>query len=153
KGNILADCWNERLSYEGDEINWGTGRELWFVIMASLLAGIIAKLPAILAIDEEFFYPRNIGFIIFPLLTAYFAWKNKLSSGKIAFLATTTLVGLVFINFLPDVKESDTLTLSCLHLLLLLWSMLGFAFVGEKGNNAGKRLGFLKYNGDVVVMT
>ncbi len=153
KDHTLADFWNERLNYESDEINWGTGRELLFVIIASLLAGLIAKLPAFFAIDEEFFYTRNAGFIIFPLLTVYFAWKNKLSSGKIAFLIGATLVGSIFINFLPDNKESDTLILSCLHLLLFLWSMLGFAFVGDRGNDEEKRLGFLKYNGDLVVMT
>ena len=153
KGNPLADFWNERLTYETDEISWGTRRELFLVIVASLLAGVIAKLPALLNINEEFFYSRNIGFIVFPLLTTYFAWKNKLSPGKIAFIAGATLVGLLFINFLPNVTKSDTLVLSCIHLLLFLWSILGFAFVGEKDNNVEKRLGFLKYNGDLVVIT
>ena len=153
KGNALADFWNERLHYESDEINWGTGRELLFVLFASLVAGLIAKLPAFLPINEDFFYPRNIGFIVFPLLTVYFAWKNKLSTGKIAFIVGATLAGLIFINSFPDLKKSDTLILSCLHLLLFLWSVLGFAFVGEKRNNEEKRLGFLKYNGDLVVMT
>src|SRR5690606_19138556 len=36
---------------------------------------------------------------------------------------------------------------------LFLWSILGLAFVGERRNNEEKRLGFLKYNGDLVVMT
>jgi hypothetical protein len=153
KGNTLADFWNERLNYESDELNWGTGKDLLFVIIGSLIAGFIAKLPALLSIKEEFFYPRNIGFIIFPVLSAYFAWKNKLSAGKIAVIAATVLTGLIFINSLPDVTTSDTLLLSCLHLLIILWSMFGFAFVGEAGNNDEKRLGFLKYNGDLVVMT
>ena len=153
KGNALADFWNERLSYESDEISWGTGMELLWVVIAALLAGVIAKLPALLAIDEEFFYTRNIGFIIFPMLTAYFAWKNKLSSGKIAFIIGAGLAGLIFINLFPHVKKSDTLILSCIHLVLFLWSVLGFAFVGDKRNNEEKRLGFLKYNGDLVVMT
>lgn len=153
KGNTLADFWNERLNYESDEIKWGTGRELLLVIIASLLAGVIAKLPALLPISEEFFYPRNIGFIIFPALMAYFAWKSKLSTGKIVFIAGTTLAGLIFINSLPDVEKSDTLILSCIHLLLFLWSVLGFAFVGGWQNNDEKRLGFLRYNGDLVVIT
>ncbi|MGK6352584.1 hypothetical protein [Parapedobacter sp. DT-150] len=153
KGNTLADYWHERLHYESDEINWGTSRELWLVVIAALLAGVIAKLPAILSIDEDFFYPRNVGFIIFPLLTAYFAWKNKLSSGKIAFVVGATLLGLFFINLLPNDEKSDTLILSCIHLLLLLWSIFGFAFVGEPWNNVEKRLGFLKYNGDLLIMT
>lgn len=153
KGNVVADFWNERLNYESDEINWGSKRELLFVLIASLLAGVIAKLPAFLSISEDFFYPRNIGFIIFPALTAYYAWKNKLSKNKIALIAGVTLVGLIFINFLPDITKSDTTILSCIHLVLVLWSVLGFAFVGEARNNDEKRLGFLKYNGDLLVMT
>ncbi len=153
KGNTLADFWNERLNYEADEINWGTRKELMFVLIASLLAGFIAKLPHIFAINEDFFYPRNIGFIVFPILSVYFAWKNKLSTSKIMFIAGTTLAGLIFINSLPDNQKSDTLILSCIHLGLFLWSVLGFAFVGGQENNEPKRLGFLKYNGDLVVMT
>lgn len=153
KGNTLADCWNERLNYESDEINWGTGRELLLLITASVAAAFIAKLPAVFHIDEGFFYPRNTGFIVFPLLTAYFAWKNKLAAGKIAFIAGATLAGAIFINLFPIARQSDTLILSCIHLPLLLWSVLGYAFVGEIRNNAEKRLSFLKYNGDLVVMT
>jgi hypothetical protein len=153
KGNTLADFWNERLNYESDEINWGTGRELLFVIIASLVAGVIAKLPAFLHIDEELFYTRNIGFIIFPALSVYFAWKNKLSAGKITYIVGATLVSLIFINSLPAVRKSDTLILSCVHLVLVLWSILGFAFVGKKRTNEEKRLSFLKYNGDLVVIT
>jgi hypothetical protein len=153
KGNTLADFWNERLNYESDELTWGTSRELAFVIIASLVAGLIAKLPAFLNIDQEFFYTRNIGFIIFPVLSTYFAWKNKLATAKIASIVGLTLVGLFFINLLPDVKKSDTLVLSCIHLPLFLWSILSFAFVGETRNNDEKRLSYLRYNGDLVVMT
>jgi hypothetical protein len=153
KGNTLADFWNERLNYESDELTWGTSRELAFVIIASLVAGLIAKLPAFLNIDQEFFYTRNIGFIIFPVLSTYFAWKNKLATAKIASIVGLTLVGLLFINLLPDVKKSDTLVLSCIHLPLFLWSILSFAFVGETRNNDEKRLSYLRYNGDLVVMT
>ncbi len=151
--SIPAKYWSERLNFTGEEVSWGTRKDIILVLAASLLAGLIAKLPALFAIDEEFFYQRNIGFIVFPLLTAYFAWKNKLPFGKMALLAGAMLVGLIFINVLPDNKESDTLILSCLHLPLLLWAILSVAFVGEKDNNLKKRLGFLTYNGDLIVMT
>jgi hypothetical protein len=152
-GSPIAGFWNERLNYEGDELNWATGRELLFVIIAALFAGILARLPAIFHLDEEFFYTRNTGFIIFPVLSAYFAWKNKMQAGKIAFIAAMTAVALLFINLLPDNSKSDTLILSCLHLTLILWSFLGFAFVNGANNNTEKRLAFLSFNGDLVVMT
>lgn len=153
KDNTLVGYWNERLNFTSDEILWGTRNDLVFVIIASLIAGTIAKLPALFSINEDFFYQRNIGFIVFPALMVYFAWKNKLPTPKVAFLAGVTLVGLIFINLLPNVKHSDTLILSCAHLALFLWAALGIAFVGGVQNDSEKRLGFLKYNGDLVVMT
>ncbi|QHT70035.1 hypothetical protein GXP67_27015 [Rhodocytophaga rosea] len=151
--NTLVSFWYERLNYTSEEISWGTRNDLVFIIIVSLMAGLIAKLPAFFGIAEDFFYPRNIGFIIFPALSAYFAWKNQLSISKIAFIMGLTLIGLLFINFLPANQNSDTLILSCIHLVLFLWSVLGFAFVGDVKNSEEKRLGFLKYNGDLVVMT
>jgi hypothetical protein len=109
KGNTLADAWHERLNYESSDINWGTSKELLIVIIAALIAGNIAKLPHYFSINEDFFYPRNIGFVVFPLLTTYFAWKNKLSIQKIALIAIVTIASIFYINFLPDVKKSDTL--------------------------------------------
>jgi hypothetical protein len=153
KGFTLADSWNERLNYQTDDINWGTRRELIFVVLAALVAGVIAKLPAILSINEEFFYPRNAGFVLFPILSVWFAWKSKLSAGKVTFLAAAFLGGLIFINTLPDNPRSDTLILSCIHLAFLLWAVSGFAFAGDQWNSYEKRLGFLKFNGDLVVIT
>jgi hypothetical protein len=153
KDNKLVDFWNERLNFTDKEFSPGARRELVFILIASLLAGVVAKLAAIFSIDEEFFYSRNIGFILFPFLAAYFAWKNKLSAGKIAFISGLTLVGLIFINTLPNVQKSDTLFLSCIHLVLVLWSVLGIAYVGEIKRNDERRLNFLRFNGDLAVMT
>ena len=153
KGNILADFWNERLNYESDEINWGTGWELLFVIIASLMAGFIAKIPGMFQINEEFFYHRNIGFIFLPLLTAYFAWKNNLQLKQVAVICGVMLVSLIYINVLPVSTKSDTLILACIHLPLLLWVLLGASFVGNNLTDYHKQLDFLRYNGDLVVMT
>ncbi|MCF0050491.1 hypothetical protein LXM25_10505 [Dyadobacter sp. LJ53] len=151
--NMVASFWNARLNFSSEEISWGGSKELTFVIIASLIAGLIAKIPAMFGINEEFFYSRNIGFIVFPALMAFFVWKNNMHKGNVIVLAGATLAGLVYINLLPDVNTSDTLVLACIHLALFLWSLLGFAFVGDRSNVSEKRLGFLKYNGDLVVMT
>ncbi|AYA36896.1 hypothetical protein D3Y59_07395 [Hymenobacter oligotrophus] len=150
--NVLLAYWHARLTYTAPAVAGG-GTHLGFVVVASLLAGLIAKLPAIFHLREEFFYLRNIGFVVFPLLSAYFAWRNKLAVGPAAFLVGASLLAVLFINWLPNVPTSDTLLLSCVHLLLFLWSLLGFAYVGGAANNPDKRLGFLKYNGDLVVIT
>ena len=102
KDKPLAEFWLHRLNYEGEEIQWGSKKELIFVLIAALVAGLIAKMPAYTGIGEEFFYTRNIGFIVFPTLIAYFAWKNNFSLGKWIILSLISLVSLLFINLFPN---------------------------------------------------
>ncbi|TXK52642.1 hypothetical protein FVR03_00875 [Pontibacter qinzhouensis] len=148
----VADYWYERLHYPSEDISWGSGRELVVVLVIALGAGLAAKFPAIFDLSEEYFYPRHIGFIVFPFLAAYFAWKNKLPLQQVLLLGLATSLALVFINLLPDTKNSDTLLLSCIHLLLFLWFVLGVAYAGKEWRKPEARLSYLRYNGDLLVM-
>lgn len=153
RDNPLAEGWYQRLNYSSEDFFWGTPRERAIVVGASGLAAFLAQLPKVLSIDPEFFYPRNVGFIVFPLLIAYFGWKAKISPKTGAWLAGAILIASGFINFLPKNQVSDTLILSCLHLPLWLWSILGFTFGGGRLRNGINWLGFLRYNGELAVMT
>ena len=148
-----AQIWNERLNFENEEISWGTSNELTFVIVASFIAGLIAKIPEFTPIKADFFYPRNMAFIVFPLLTAYFSWRQNIQPKKLLIISVAILVSVFYINFLPNNSKSDTLILACIHLPLFLWAVLGFTFVGDNLKNYHNRLDFIRYNGDLVVMT
>lgn len=150
---VAAQIWNARLNFENEKISWGTNKELIFVLVISFIAGLIAKIPDFTDITPDYFYPRNIAFIAFPLLAAYFAWKHKNQTTKILIVALVFLVSAIYINLLPDDPGSDTLILACIHLPLFLWAVLGFTFVGDKLNNNQRRLDYLRYNADLVVMT
>ncbi len=116
----IAQIWNERLSFENEEISWGTNNELIFVIVASLISGLIAKIPDFISITPEYFYPRNLTFVIFPFLTAYFAWKQKMQTKKVITVFIAILISVLYINLLPNDTKSDTLILACIHLPLFL---------------------------------
>jgi len=148
----IAEFWHQRLNYDSDRISWGSQAEWKFVVIAALLAGILAKFPVIFSIDEEFFYPRNLGFIAFPFVTAYFAWKNQLSINSLVLPFGVILVSALYINLLPENQESDTFILACIHLPLLLWGLLGFVFSGAKIRDLSRRLAYLNFNGDAVIM-
>jgi len=147
-----ARFWHERLNYESDEISWGTKTDLVFVVIASFIAGLIAKIPAFTHIDEQFFYPRNLSLVVFPFLTLYFLRMQKLAAGKLLTIAAAFILSAVYINLLPE-NNNDTTVLACIHLPLFLWSVLGFTFTGNELMSPNKRLEFLRYNGDLLVMT
>ncbi len=152
KGNEAAEFWHERLNYEADPISWGSKKDLQFVFILILIAGLFAKFPAFFSIEEDFFYLRNVSFIVLPMITAYFAWKNNIALNTKAILAGVTGLTLVYINSLPGM-ETDTLILACIHLPILLWAMLGVAFTGNELKNPEKKLSFLRFNGDTAVMS
>jgi hypothetical protein len=153
KDNLVAEGWFQRLNYTDGNLFWGTRNERMFVAAASLVAALLAKLPELLSLDQEAFYSRNVGFIVFPVLIAFFARKNRISLKAGALLFGIVILAATFINTLPQSKPGDTLILSCMHLPLLLWSMLGFTFGGGKLKNEAGWLGFLRYNGELAVMT
>ena len=149
----VAQVWNERLRFESEEVSVGSVKELIFVLALCILAALLAKVPEIFPIEQEFFYTRNLSFIILPLLTAYFAWKQQIQTKMAIAVSTGILASALYINLLPNNSNSDTLLLACIHLPIFLWAVLGFTFVGDKLNNHQRRLDFLRYNGDLVVMT
>ncbi|OIN56306.1 hypothetical protein [Arsenicibacter rosenii] len=151
--NLLVQGWYQRLNYSQDDALWGTPAERLFVVVAALLAALSTKLPDMFGFSKEFFFIRNIGFIVFPVLIAFFGWKNKIRWQTGVALAVLMLIAALYINLLPEAEtEADTLVLACLHLPLWLWSLLGFTFGGATLKKANW-LGFLRYNGELAVMT
>ncbi len=149
----LAQYWNARLAYDKSEISWGKKNDWIFVIVASLLAGLIAKTPAIFNIKPEFFYTRNIGFIVFPALASYFIWKRNIPMPRILFTVAAFIIAAVYINLLPDLPNNDTIILACLHLPFLLWALLGINYIGLDVRNDESRLDFLRFNGDFLILS
>ncbi len=153
-GNSIAEAWNARLNYfDEKQSRASTNRELIFVIIASLIAIVIAKLPDILTIEPDTYYPRNLGFIVFPALAAYFAWKNRLPNKTLTLIYSMTVFSLLFINLLPQNEKSQTFILSCTHLPVVLWTLLGVSFTGSEFRQSKARLAYLRYIGDLIVMT
>lgn len=152
KGNPIAEAWHERLNYKADEIDWGKKPELAFIAIAILLAGFIAKIPDIFSLDKELFFSRNIGFIVFPLLAIYFGWSQKLSIKKGVIPALAFLLSVMYVNILPNNFESSSIVLAYIHLPVFLWTVVGYLYIGTEVNQFQRRINFLRFNGDLVVM-
>jgi len=151
--NASLAFWNERLNYEAAKPSWGSTTELVIVIVFALIAGLIASIPNITGIDNEKFLFRNISFIVFPLLSAYFIWKQKLTFKQYLFPLIAFIIAAVYINLLPTNKESSSIMLAFIHLPIFLWTIFGYSFLGEYIKSSQSRIGFLRYNGDLVVMS
>lgn len=150
--HIVAKVWNERIKATEPSISWGFKYEWLVVILITFFAGIVAKMPHILSIDEDFYFMRNIGFVVFPFLTLYIAWRLGVYLKGVVISSIMFLISVIYINLLPDNPSSDTLLLAALHLPLFLWSVFGFSTLKHEYKNHNQRLLFLRFNGDLAVM-
>lgn len=150
--NTIANIWNVRLNFRHSTNPTENRFDYTFLIFSILIAGFLAKIPDFFALDHDHFFTRNIGFIVFPFLVGFFSWKQNLPMKQIALIGFAFLFSLIYINILPDMAHSDTLMLACLHLLFFLWAILGYSFLGNNRSDIIKRLDFLKFNGDLVIM-
>ena len=152
KDELTAQIWNERLNHTQEKISWGNKNELILVIILSLVAGFLAKIPDYTGYSEELFYSRNIALLVFPLLVFYFSWKQNTGINKLLLAVLLIIASALYINLLPQSTTSDTIILACIHLPLFLWAIWGYIFVDGDLKKSEKKISFLRYNGDFLVM-
>lgn len=148
-----ARVWFERLNYQVRQASPWQKRDLFLVTGLALIAGLIAKIPDFTSLDPNYFFPRNLAFITFPVITAYIAVKESISMKNLAIVITGTLASVIYINVLPGDDQTDTFILACIHLPLVLWMLLGYVYTGASPASDRKRLDYLSFNGNLVVMT
>ena len=148
-----AQAWNERLNYKDEHLTWGNKNEIIFIVVAAFVGGLIAKMPSFLGLEYDLYLPKNIGFIVFPILTAYFIWKQQLSMTKLVLPLFLIIASAFFVNSLPHNAKSATFILTTIHLPIFLWAILGYAFIGGDIMSNHKKIAFLKFNGNFIVMT
>ncbi len=153
KDQPLAQVWYERLNYSHADIGWKNKNEIIFIVIVSIISGLIAKIPGFIGIEYDTYLHKNIGFVVFPMLSLYFAWKQKVNPKKYILPAFIFIGSAIYINNLPNNDKSDTIILAAIHLPIFLWTVLGYAFVGGDLSNSQKKISFLKFNGNFIIMT
>lgn len=148
-----AQAWNERLNYKDESVFWGSKNEILFIVVAAFIGGLIAKIPSFLGLEYDVYMSKNIGFVVFPILTMYFIWKQQLAVHKFILPFILYIGSAIFVNSLPYNENSSTFILTLMHLPIFLWAILGYTFIGGDLKNNHKTIAFLKYNGNFVIMT
>ena len=152
KDKLGLQVWNERLNYESEKLALGGKNEISAVIILILFGGLIANIPNLTGINEESFFSKNIPLIIFPILSAYFIWIQKIEFNKIWFPIIAIVISAIYVNLIPNYNKSDSAMLVGIHLPMFLWSILGYAYIGAKLNDHPRKIEFLKFNGDLIIM-
>ncbi len=152
--DLVIRTWQARLHYvPARPTDERTTASFPLILVLSLLAFLYAKLPKLVGLEEDEFYLRNLGFIVFPFISVWFIYKNKLRIQPTLILVIATVLLLIYNNLLGQHRSNGTIELIFIHLPLLLWSLVGFSYTANEPRSLAKRISYLKYNGDLVVLT
>lgn len=157
KNSEFAKFWQIRLDYE--KLSSKTNKLLWsdllIVIATCLISGFLIKIPTLFDVDLHsfLFYEKNAGTIFFLGLTIYTIWTNRIfEQKKLIITILAFLVPIIYINLLPSNKNSDSINLAYIHLVLLMWCIYGLVFIGFDLKDKSKRIEFIRHNGDLAIM-
>ena len=153
KGSETAMVWHERLNFKGEGISIRKKDDFIFISLLSIVSGIIANVPNFFSLIPDDFFQKNIGFVVFPILMVFFLRKQPFSIKNILFPVISILLSALFINLFPNSIASDTFILACIHLPIFLWAVLGYVFIEGDLSFYQMKIDFLRYNGNLVVMT
>ncbi len=168
--SAILQVWQERLSYEtesekGQLVSAWSFKNILILTLLIAIAGTIYKLPDYFdSINYSWFYSRNLALVFIAPLAAYFVQRTK-SPKFIVLVFLMTAGSLIYLNLLPSRGDSpyqfsrtyrafsDALANAELHIPLFLWLVTGVAFAGKEWKNSSARMGFLRYNGEVIIYT
>ena len=152
KDELLAKAWYERLNYKQSDISWGIKNEWKVVAILAAIVAAFALIPNFIAVEQDVFYAKNIGFIVFPALMVYFVWKQHQPLIKLIAPLVISLISALYINMLPAPLNSDSVSQAYFHMPLFLWVIFGYIFIGGDLSSTGKKINFLRFNGDLLVL-
>ena len=156
----LVKYWKIRLAPETESEGKGFLKlDLLVVIVLSLVSGLLVKFPNMFSqINAESFYKRDLALIVFNGIILYTFWINKIFDKRrmltygFILLILTLYINLLPINTVPF-KVSDSTTLAFIHVPLLMWCLFGLVYASFEIKNTDKWIEFIRFNGELLIMT
>ncbi len=154
----ILQVWRARLSYVAPRKTGPVGPGLPFVLTIALATAALVRLPELL-LGAEWYYPRFAPTIVILGLCAYF-WRRTGEPRLLAGGLGLTVVVATYLALLPadaqaspgQLVYSDSVTMALLHLPVVLWAFLGLVFTGTAWRDPEARIGFVRYNGELLIL-
>jgi hypothetical protein len=156
--SALVNFWRIRLDFEkvSGRMKKSSFSDISILVSICLFLGILIKIPALFNINltDFIFYEKNAGIIVFAGLTIYTICVNRISELRsliTAFIAF--LIPVLYINLIPSSPAGNSVSLAYIHLPLLMWCIYGFVFTGFNPTDKIKRIEYIRYNGDIAILS
>ena len=146
----LFKFWRVRLEYEGGDKN-PSAVPIPVVCLIVAFFGLMVRVPENF-FTEIWYYPRFAPFFIVLSVATYFLFKNPNLLFSIA-LSIFSILTSIYLILLPNWQSSDSVTMALIHLPLATLIFLGICFVQKDWRETEQRIAFLKFCGDIFILS
>ncbi|HNX65916.1 MAG TPA: hypothetical protein PKH02_03485 [Bacteroidales bacterium] len=157
EAGALYRFWKIRLDYDKQAATTRIpAAEITAMIIACIVAAILIKLPAFLDIyaEKSMFYERNAALIAALGISLFISWSQKVTGWKyLIYPAVFFIVPAIYINLLPQFEGYRSINLAYIYLPLMLWCIYGIIYMGFDVRDIDKRSEYIRYNGDLAILT
>ncbi len=131
-------------------------RSILMVVFFSLIAGTMSKLPSWIWYDYQgFAYEmmvfKNTSLFILPLVALYLLIQHKTSRKMLLTILGIFAMTILLINIYPYTGQRHTEILTGLHVPLLMWLIIGVAYLGNEFKNTKRRMDFIRFSGEAFI--
>jgi len=149
----LVNFWKIRLAPKTSKVTFSI-MDLRIIFILTVISWLILKIPDFFpTITKDDFYARNIALVLFNGLILFTFWYNKFfDKNKFIIYSIVVAILAVFVNLLPK-TNTDSINLALAHSPLFLWCVFGLAFISLNNKNISKRIEYIRFNGEFIIMT
>jgi len=132
-------------------------RSILMVVFFSLIAGTMSKLPEWIYGTNNYSMAygmmvfKNITLYVLPLVALYLLIQHKSSRKMILVVMGIFALTIVLINVYPFNGDRNTEILTGLHTPLLLWLIVGVAYLGDEWKISKRRMDFIRFTGESFI--
>ncbi len=123
---------------------------LLFAVAAAVCVQL-ARLAAGFPGEESPWLFRNANLFVLPFLAGYFARRRALSARHWLFVAIPVVLAAVVINVYPFRSGGFTEALAAMHLPVVLWFVIAYAYMSGIGSSHERRMDFVRFTGEWII--
>jgi hypothetical protein len=126
---------------------------LGFAALAAIVIQVARLLAGISGVGDPVapWFLRNLGLFVLPMLAAYFAVQRRLPWSRVVGLGVVVVVLAVAVNLFPFAPGASTEMLVWIHLPVVLWFVVGAAYLGGELRSSAKRMDLIRFSGEWAI--
>jgi len=155
--SLVLQTWKHRLFFQGANLSPPDVPSKTFLAALCLGLGMLVKVPDYLPVPEVWWYPRFAVPLVVLALILYFL--RRATARKVRpWVLGAAVASIAVAAALPQRPGSelgfgDSVAMALIHLPLVLISLAGVSFAGREWRRLEPRMEFLRYGGELIVLT